>query len=84
MPLVAKGLVKGILEIFHRLPLQLDAEWLDFLDALAGQAAIAIDNATLFNELQRSNMELSLAYDATLMGWSKALSAIRDGRAYPV
>jgi PAS domain S-box-containing protein/putative nucleotidyltransferase with HDIG domain len=77
VPLVAKGLVKGILEIFHRSPLQPDAEWLDFLEALAGQAAIAIDNASLFNELQRSNMELSLAYDATLEGWSKALE-LRD------
>jgi PAS domain S-box-containing protein len=77
VPLVAKGQVKGILEIFHRSPLQPDAEWVDFLDALAGQAAIAIDNATLFNELQRSNMELSLAYDATLEGWSKALE-LRD------
>ena len=77
VPLIAKGLVKGILEIFHRSPLQPDGEWLDFLDALAGQAAIALDNATLFNELQRSNMELSLAYDATLEGWSKALE-LRD------
>jgi PAS domain S-box-containing protein/putative nucleotidyltransferase with HDIG domain len=77
VPLIAKGQVKGILEIFHRAPLEPDAEWLDFLEALSGQAAIAIDNATLFNDLQRSNMELSLAYEATLEGWSRALE-LRD------
>jgi PAS domain S-box-containing protein/putative nucleotidyltransferase with HDIG domain len=77
VPLIAKGQVKGILEVFHRTPLKPDAEWLDFLEALAGQAAIAVDNATLFNELQRSNLELSLAYDATLEGWSRALE-LRD------
>jgi len=77
VPLIAKGELEGILEIFHRSPLQPDPEWLDYLETLAGQAAIAIDNATLFKELQRSNMELNLAYDATLEGWSKALE-LRD------
>ena len=77
VPLVAKGQVKGVLEIFHRRPLAPDDEWLDFLDAVAGQAAIAIDNATLFTDLQRSNTELALAYDTTLEGWSRALD-LRD------
>ncbi|MEA2575962.1 MAG: hypothetical protein QOH93_3260, partial [Chloroflexia bacterium] len=65
VPLVAKGQIKGALEVFHRSRLEPDAEWLDFLEALAGQAAIAIDNATLFDDLQRSNTELALAYEAT-------------------
>ena len=76
-PLVAKGQVKGVLEIFHRAPLDPDPEWVEFLEALAGQAAIAIDNATLFEGLQRSNAELAIAYDATLEGWSRALD-LRD------
>lgn len=77
IPLVAKGQMKGVLEIFHRSPLELEQEWLNFLDALATQAAIAIDNATLFRDLQRSNLELVLAYDTTLEGWAKALE-LRD------
>jgi len=77
VPLIAKGKVKGVLEIFHRSPLDPDFEWLDFLNTLAGQAAIAIDNATLFGNLQRSNTELALAYDATIEGWSRALD-LRD------
>jgi putative nucleotidyltransferase with HDIG domain len=77
VPLIAKGLVEGVLEIFHRSPLHPGSDWLDFLEALAGQAAIAIDNTQLFNELQRSNLNLSLAYDATIEGWSRALD-LRD------
>ena len=77
VPLIAKGQVKGVLEIFQRAPFQPDEEWLDFLNTLAGQAAIAIDNATLFESLQRSNTDLSLAYDATIEGWSRALD-LRD------
>ena len=73
VPLIAKGQVEGVLEIFVRSPRETDAEWHDFLQALASQAAIAIDNATLFSQLQRSNFELSIAYDATLEGWSRAL-----------
>jgi HD-GYP domain-containing protein (c-di-GMP phosphodiesterase class II) len=47
------------------------------MQTMAGQAAIAIDNALLFENLQRSNQELSLAYDTTLEGWGKALE-LRD------
>jgi PAS domain S-box-containing protein len=77
VPLQAKGHVQGVLEVFHRDTLNPDAEWLDFLEALAAQAAIAIDNAAMFNDLQRSNMDLALAYDVTLEGWSRALD-LRD------
>jgi PAS domain S-box-containing protein/putative nucleotidyltransferase with HDIG domain len=77
VPLIAKGKVMGVLEIFHRTRLVRDDEWLDFLTALAAQAAIAIDNATLFDNLQRSNTELFQAYDATIEGWSRALE-MRD------
>ncbi|MGH2524834.1 MAG: GAF domain-containing protein, partial [Anaerolineales bacterium] len=76
-PLLAKGQVTGVLEIFHRSVLEPDSEWLRFLEALAGQAAIAIENATLFESLERSNIELTLAYDATIEGWSRALD-LRD------
>lgn len=44
---------------------------------LASQGAIAIDNAVLFESLQRSNEQLSLAYDETIKGWSRALD-LRD------
>ncbi|MCL4416687.1 MAG: GAF domain-containing protein [Actinobacteria bacterium] len=79
VPLIAKSHVLGVLEIFNRKPMviSLPEEWFSFLEALATQAAIAIENANLFNELQNTNLELSLAYDTTLEGWSKALD-IRD------
>ncbi|HYN88135.1 MAG TPA: HD domain-containing phosphohydrolase [Ardenticatenaceae bacterium] len=77
VPLIVKGRVEGVLEVFHRTPLDPDPEWTEFLEILAGQAAIAIDNARLFEGLQRSNLELGLAYDATIEGWSRALD-LRD------
>jgi len=77
MPLLAKGQVRGVLEIFHRARLNPDPEWLNFLETLAGQAAIAVDNAQLFEYLQRSNTNLTLAYDTTLEGWSRAMD-LRD------
>jgi PAS domain S-box-containing protein len=57
-PLIVKGEVKGVLETYHRSPINPGPEWLDFLETLAGQAAIAIDNAKLFDNLQRANAEL--------------------------
>jgi PAS domain S-box-containing protein/putative nucleotidyltransferase with HDIG domain len=77
VPLIAKGQIKGVLEIFHRTALEPETEWFDFLNNLAGQAAIAIENSTLFESLQQSNSELGLAYDATIEGWSHAMD-LRD------
>jgi PAS domain S-box-containing protein/putative nucleotidyltransferase with HDIG domain len=77
VPLIAKGKVKGVLELFHRAPFTPDPEWLDFLETLAGQAAIAIEDAQLFDYLQRVNTELMVAYDSTIEGWSRALE-LRD------
>ena len=77
VPLVTKGEVKGVLEIFHRSRLNANPEWLDFLETLGGQTAIAIENSMLFQDLQRSNFELAMAYDATIEGWSHALD-LRD------
>jgi PAS domain S-box-containing protein len=77
VPLIAKGQIKGVLEVFHREPLKISKDWLDFLEALAGQAAIAIDDVQLFEGMQRSNFELAMAYDATIEGWSNALE-LRD------
>ena len=77
VPLMAKGKVGGVLEILHRSPLQVDQEWLEFLELLAGQAAIAIESARLVEKLQEANLELSTAYDTTLEGWAWALD-LRD------
>lgn len=77
VPLITKGKVQGVLELFHRLPLLAYTEWVEYLETLAGQAAIAIDNATLFENLQKTNFELEQAYDSTIEGWSHALD-LRD------
>ncbi len=77
VPLIAKGKVKGVLDVFHHSPFTADADWLNFLEGLAGQTAIAIDNSELLGNLQQSNLELQLAYDKTIEGWSRALD-LRD------
>lgn len=76
-PLIAKGQIKGVLEALTRDHRDLSDEWLDFFAALASQAAVAVDNAHLFENLQRAVMELAMAYDATIEGWSRALD-LRD------
>ena len=77
LPLLSKGQVKGVLELFSRRPVHLDALWINFLEALAAEAAVAIDNAELIQKLHASNEELTVAYDATILGWSRTLE-LRD------
>lgn len=73
VPLISKAEVVGVLEIFHRTHLAFDQDRLEFLPTLAGQAAIAIETAAMFVNLQRSNREVSRAYEKTLEGWGRAL-----------
>ncbi len=77
VPLVVQDEVKGVLEVYHRTPLDAEPGWVEFLGTLADQAAIAIANAQLFDSLQRANADLGLAYNATIAGWSRAMD-LRD------
>jgi HD-GYP domain-containing protein (c-di-GMP phosphodiesterase class II) len=76
-PLVAKGLLLGVLLVDSSHEFDANAEWIAFLEALAGQAAIAIDAGRLCWDLQRAHADLTLAYDRTIEGWSRALD-LRD------
>ena len=77
IPLVSKGVVKGVIELFYRRPAAANPQAQEFLDALARQAAIAIDTSELLASLQRVNTDLAVAYDRTIEGWSRALD-LRD------
>jgi HD-GYP domain-containing protein (c-di-GMP phosphodiesterase class II) len=77
LPLIAKGNVVGVMYLGRRSAFHPNQEWLDFFEALAGQAAMAIESIKAFEDLQRSNFELALAYSRTIEGWSHALD-LRD------
>ncbi len=76
-PLITHGQVGGVLEVMQRSLFSPDADWLEMLDTLATQAAIAIENIGLYHELRETNDELARAYDATIVGWSRAVE-MRD------
>lgn len=77
LPLFSRGEVKGVLEVYKRSIFNPDLEWMAFLETMAGQVAIAIDSSEMVEGLQRSNIDLRVAYDATIEGWSRALD-LRD------
>ncbi len=75
--LMTKTNPQGVIELYFRSAPPDDSEWRQFLTMLAGQAAIAIENARLYEEAQRSNRDLLQAYDATIEGWTRAID-LRD------
>jgi HD-GYP domain-containing protein (c-di-GMP phosphodiesterase class II) len=77
MPLIARGEVKGVLEIYQRDPLKVNPDWFNMLEMIANQFAIAIDNSLLLESLDRRNTEITSAYNATIEGLSRALE-LRD------
>lgn len=73
VPLLAKGQLVGVLEIFHRSPLDPSQQRLELFEMVAGYAAIAIDHQNLQKELERSRTEIIKGFDAIIEGWAKAL-----------
>jgi HD-GYP domain-containing protein (c-di-GMP phosphodiesterase class II) len=77
VPLISKGKVQGVLELFHRTVMEPDDDWMNFLNTLTSETAVAVDNAHLFRDLEKSNLDLVAAYETTLEGWAKTLE-LRD------
>jgi putative nucleotidyltransferase with HDIG domain len=85
VPMKLKDEIIGVMFVDNRIHTGLFKESdLELLSAFADQAAMAIYNARLFEDLQAANKsleaantELETAYDATLKGWVRALD-LRD------
>ena len=73
VPLVSRGYLQGVLELFNYSELHPTEDWSDFLTALSTQAAIAINAARALDSLERTNEDLLLAYETTIEGWARAL-----------
>lgn len=65
VPLIAKGEVLGVLGFYTKAVRQFTDEEVDFLKSLGGQAAIAIHNAQLYEEIARQAAELEKASKVT-------------------
>jgi PAS domain S-box-containing protein len=78
-PLIAKGKVHGVLEVYQRRQSEHDQDWHSFMELLSGEAAIAIENYQLFEKLQRSNIDLTRAYDTTIEAMVNAMELREPG-----
>lgn len=77
-PLKNKSELIGVIYVDNRAHAGIFQEHeLELIKAYSDQAAVAIDNARLFDGLKASNDELQRAYKATLEGWVHALD-MRD------
>ena len=78
VPLKLKEKIIGVIFVDSRVFSSLFQENdLEILLAFADQAAVAIDNARLFEDMKRAHKELKAAYDETIKGWALALE-LRD------
>jgi len=76
-PVESEKSIRGVLEIFHRVELAPEPDWLETLEVLTGQVEVALEHFGLLEKLRRTNRELIQSYDATIQGWSRALE-LRD------
>ncbi|GAB4504564.1 MAG: hypothetical protein Fur0043_15580 [Anaerolineales bacterium] len=73
VPLIAKGQVKGVLELFYRRLVRPDPEWLEFLETLARQAAVAIEGISLLEQFQNTLLEQKIMLDSGIEVWMQVL-----------
>jgi signal transduction histidine kinase len=66
VPLIVKGEVLGLMAFYTRDEHSFNDEEIDFLSTLAGQVAIAIHNARLYDEVKRSETEVSALHSLTV------------------
>lgn len=59
LPMMIRGKVIGVLRVYTSVPYEFDKREIEFLSALANQAAIAIENARLFEHLKRDYEDLT-------------------------
>jgi PAS domain S-box-containing protein/putative nucleotidyltransferase with HDIG domain len=76
-PLVSRERTFGALTIYSDMPGFFTRDRVSFFQAYAHQAAATLENARLHEETRKKAIELALAYETTLEGWSKALD-LRD------
>lgn len=76
-PMVVKSKLLGAIGIYPRGEFHSDAHLVPFFESVARQAAIAIENKTLYRNEQKAKEDLVAAYDATIEGWSRAMD-LRD------
>jgi HD-GYP domain-containing protein (c-di-GMP phosphodiesterase class II) len=77
VPLIARGEVQGVLEVFRRSTAEMEPGRLKLLEMIAAQIAIAMDNSALVESLDRRDQDISSANNATIEGLSRALE-LRD------
>ncbi len=73
IPLSAHKLQRGILQVYRFHINRSDLSWQKFLQSVATQVTIAIDNMEIMDGLRRTNVELSNAYDATIQALAEAM-----------
>lgn len=80
IPLIAGGQVIGVLDMQSEIPGALNEYNLTAFEALAGQLAIAIQNANLFAQTQEARQQIEeIARRTTQAGWEDFLNSIDRG-----
>lgn len=77
VPMTVKERTIGVLEAVNKRQGLFGEQDEAILYVTASHAALAINKARLFRDVERSRAELCIAYDATIAGWSRALD-LRD------
>ncbi|MGD2080992.1 MAG: PAS domain S-box protein [Nitrospirota bacterium] len=72
-PLIVRGDIKGVLEVFHRSSIRITSTAEKILMTLAGQVGIGMENGELHQHLSTTIDDLTIAYDDTIEGWARAL-----------
>lgn len=77
LPLIGHNDFLGVLEVVWRMPQDIQACNIDFLERMAEQISFTMERTSIVKDLRHRNKELASAYNAMIEGLSRALE-LRD------
>ncbi len=77
IPMIVKGSTIGLVQVHSLKPGRFQQTDMALLGLIANTAGVAIQNAQLAQNLERTSMDLVQTYEATIDGWTRALE-LRD------
>ena len=80
-PIISKGVVVGVMEIFFKKPYYPDEEWNTFFESLTAQTAVAYDSYRKYTDLQKVQQNMASSFRSTLETWSRSLE-LNEGESH--
>ena len=78
VPLISKGRIRGILILMNKGAIRFSPELNELLETFSNQAGLALENISIYEDMQYSNTRVIAAIEDIIQSWSKAVEKSKE------